>query len=120
MVIVSIIDNSRDISKKRKHQTDLKLHLAAKHEEDSKRSQDDGKEDVYAKGCALTAHFICFFQSSKTGTHYNLQGSFNIHIAGYHSSTGKCLFPPFHSFTLINDKNASFKCMPKCNSFSNG
>ena len=40
------VDNPRDVTKDGQQQTDPEFHMAAKLEEDTKRRQEDGDEDV--------------------------------------------------------------------------
>ena len=40
------VDNPRDVTKNGQQQTDPEFHMAAKLEEDTKRRQEDGDEDV--------------------------------------------------------------------------
>lgn len=76
---VDSINNSREVAKEGEKQADPKLHPAAKLEEDTKRRQDDGQQDVYASSCSLVCHLL---NSSERSIYTALEKLFFFLICG--------------------------------------
>jgi hypothetical protein len=56
---VNRVDESRDITEEDEQETEPELNLVAKLDEDAKRGEDDGDEDVDAIRGALRRHRVC-------------------------------------------------------------